>query len=505
MRMIGEPRIGGQRREGHPGQRASVLLLARSAVAASVAFVCIGCSAPPPLNVVLIVVDDLGWADTGVYGSSFYETPNIDRLASEGVRFSQFYTASPVCSPTRASLMSGRHPARLDLTNWIGGEQNGLLNQADYIRALPLEEVTVGEAFRAQGYATGYVGKWHLGPSGSMPDDQGFDYMFAVNEAGQPGSYHPPYENLNFLVTNVPDLENDPADAYLTDRLTDASVDFLDQHQGEPFFFVLSHYAVHTPLEARPDLLGPYEAKAVALGPSTDEHFATERDGVTKLRQDHATYAAMIQSTDESVGRIMAKLAELGIEDHTAVVFVSDNGGLSTLARPRSFNHATSNMPLRAGKGWLYEGGIRAPLLVSWPGAQGAAPLVLNTPAMSTDLYPTLLEMAGLEAMPSQHLDGVSLVGSMREEASEERPALYWHFPHYHGSGNRPGGAVREGDLKLIEWFEDGAIELYDLGADLSERRDLAEERPAEAARLLARLQAWRAELGANMPSEPAG
>jgi len=497
--MIDAAKAAGQRSFRYEVRRIRLC----TTLVAGLSLVLVGCSEPAPLNVVVIVVDDLGWVDTGVYGSTFYDTPNIDRLASEGVRFSQFYTASSVCSPTRASLMTGKHPARLDLTNWIGGEQNGLLNQAEYIRALPLDEITVGEAFRDRGYATGYIGKWHLGGSGSMPVDQGFDYTFAVNEAGQPGSYLSPYENPGFLVTNVPDLEGDPGDAYLTDRLTDVSLDFLDRNRDRPFFFVLSHYAVHTPLEAKVEYVVPYVAKSAALGFPTDEHFEAERDAVTKLRQDHATYAAMIQSTDESVGRIMAKLVELDIDERTVVVFVSDNGGLSTLMR-RSFNQATSNVPLRAGKGWLYEGGIRAPLIVKWPGAEGAEAGVLETPVMSTDLYPTLLEMAGFDAMPGQHVDGVSLVPDMRSEVRAEPPALFWHFPHYHGSGNRPGGAVRVGDLKLIEWFEDGA-ELYDLAVDVSERQDLAGERPEDAARLLARLHAWRAETGANMPTAPAG
>ena len=461
----------------------------------------------PPLNVVVIVIDDMGWTDADVYGSSFYETPSIDRLAASGVRFTQFYTASPVCSPTRASLMTGKHPARLDLTNWIGGEQNGLLQQAEYIRELPLAEVTVGEAFRERGYATGYVGKWHLGGEGYLPDAQGFDFTFAVNHAGQPGSYFPPYENPNFAVTNVPDLEGDAEGAYLgdaeglylTDRLTDVSLEFLERNRNQPFFFVLSHYAVHTPLQAKPDVISRYERRAAALGPESDEHFESERDASTKLRQDHATYAAMIESVDESVGRILDKLTELGIDDRTAVVFVSDNGGLSTLMR-RGFNQATANVPLRAGKGWLYEGGIRAPLIVKWPGAQSQR-AVIETPAMSTDLYPTLLEMAGLPAMPDQHRDGVSLVEAMRRGAPPDRASLFWHFPHYHGSGNRPGAAIRSGDLKLVEWFEDGAFELYDLATDLSERRDLATERPGDAQRLLEQLRVWRADVGANMPT----
>ena len=347
--------------------------------------------------------------DTHVYGSKFYETPNIDRLASEGARFRQFYTASPVCSPTRASLMTGKHPARLDLTNWIGGEQNGLLTQAEYVRQLPQDEVTIGEAFREHGYATGYIGKWHLGAEPHLPATQGFDFTFAVNNAGQPGSYFPPYENPDWALTNVPDLDDDPEGSYLTDRLTDASLNFLEANRDRPFFLVLSHYAVHTPLQAPPNAVARFEAKAATLGPDSDEYYEAEREASTKLRQDHATYAAMVQSTDESVGRIRERLAQLALDRRTAVVFVSDNGGLSTLMR-RGFNQATANVPLRAGKGWLYEGGIRAPLIVYWP--ERVSPgTVVASPAMSTDLFPTLLAMAGLPALPEQHLDGTSLVG----------------------------------------------------------------------------------------------
>ncbi|MDH3734623.1 MAG: sulfatase [Gemmatimonadota bacterium] len=474
---------------------------ARAALFAVLSLALVSCAGPTsPLNVVVILIDDLGWTDTGVYGSSFYETPNIDALASRGVRFTQFYTASSVCSPTRASLMTGKHPARLDLTNWIGGEQNGLLNQARYIRRLPLPEVTIGEAFRDHGYATAYVGKWHLGTEGFMPDVQGFDFTSAVNYAGQPGSYFAPYENPGTPRSAVPDLYGDDEKAYLTDRLTDVSIDFMARNQDRPFFLVVSHYAVHTPLQAREEVVARYEAKASALGPQSDEHYEVERDASTRLRQDHPTYAAMVESTDESVGRIVQRLRELGIEDRTAVVFVSDNGGLSTLMR-RGFNQATANLPLRAGKGWLYEGGIRAPLIVVAPDAPRGREV--HEPATSTDLYPTLLELAGLPDMPTQHRDGVSLAAAIQgDDGAGQRP-LYWHFPHYHGSGNRPGGAIRAGDLKLVEWFEDGAVELYDLSRDIGERRDLIDERPEEAARLLNELRRWREEVGANMPTRP--
>jgi arylsulfatase A-like enzyme len=457
-----------------------------------------GC-APSPPNVVVIIIDDLGWADTGVYGSTFYKTPHIDRLASEALRFSQFYAASSVCSPTRASIMTGKHPARLDLTNWIGGEQNGVLRQAEYVRQLPLSEETLGEAFAAAGYDTGYIGKWHLGQTGFLPDAQGFDDVFAVNEAGQPGAYFPPYENPNWPITNVPDLAGDEPGTYLTDRLTEAATSFIDSHMEGPFLLVLSHYAVHTPLQAPDSLVQVYRARALALGPETEDDFQDEHGASTKLRQDHPTYAGMIERVDESVGRVMTALRETGLEDNTIVVFLSDNGGLSTLTR-RSESQATSNRPLRSGKGWLYDGGIRSPLLIRTPDGRGAGGIV-STPSQTVDIYPTLLDLAGLPKKPGQHQDGRSLAPAVNEAQSLAHTPLYWHFPHYHGSGNKPGGAIREGNLKLIEWFEDGSTELYDLSVDVGEQMDLVAERPQDAERLLEMLRTWREEVGANMPT----
>ncbi|MBT3498239.1 MAG: sulfatase-like hydrolase/transferase, partial [Gemmatimonadales bacterium] len=297
---------------------------------------------------------------------------------------------------------------------------------------------------------------------------------------------------------NVPDLDGDPEGTYLTDRLTDVTIDFLTEHQEEPFFFVLSHYAVHTPLQAKPEVTARYADKAEDLGPVTEADYEAEREAETKLRQDHPTYAAMIESTDQSVGRILDALDDLELWERTIVMFVSDNGGLSTLMR-RSPTQATSNLPLRAGKGWLYEGGIRAPLIVRTPGVP-AGGLVSDHPASSTDLYPTLLALAGLPARPEQHVDGVSLAAALTA-GEAARDTLYWHFPHYHGSGNRPGGAIRAGNFKLVEWFEDGSVELYDLATDLSEDHDLATERPEDTQRLQDRLHAWRAKVGANMPT----
>jgi arylsulfatase A-like enzyme len=452
------------------------------------------------LNFVLFIIDDLGWIDTGVYGSTFYETPNIDRLTMLGARFTQFYTASPVCSPTRASIMTGKHPARLQITNWIGGEQKGRLLQADYLRQLPLDEITLGEAFESAGYVTGYIGKWHLGAEGFLPDSQGFDTTIAVNHAGQPGSYFYPYENDSWPITNVPSLEDGVPGDYLTDRLTDEALTFLDEHADEPFFLVFSHYAVHTPLQSKESLSLKYEAKAAALpeieGPTMRPEGTRAQ---TKQRQDHAVYAGMIQSTDESVGRVLDKLEQLGLDSRTAVVFVSDNGGLSTLVKGRT-SMPTSNLPLRSGKGWLYEGGIRAPLIIRWPGAMVGS-RTIEQPATSMDLYPTLLEMAGIPAKPAQHVDGISLAPALEGWGGSEHEALFWHFPHYHGSGNVPSGAVRVGDYKLIEWFEDGRVELYDLAADLGETEDLAVVMPEVTEELRTLLDEWRERVGAGMPS----
>ncbi len=473
-----------------------VIILALAALVAG----CLGDARETPPNVVVILIDDLGWIDTGVYGSAFYETPHIDRLAAEGVRFTQFYTASSVCSPTRASLMTGKHPARLHLTNWIGGEQKGPLLQAEYIRQLPLEEITFGEAFREAGYATGYIGKWHLGKEGFMPDDQGFGFTKTVNFAGQPGSYFPPYENPNFALTNVPDLDGDPDDAYLTDRLTDVAVAFLEMHRDSTFLLVLSHYAVHTPLQSKDTLTHKYEAKAAGLPPTDEPAFLPEGTlGTTRQRQDHAVYAGMIESTDESVGRVLDALDALNLADNTIVVFVSDNGGLSTLSRDRAWA-PTSNRPLRAGKGLLYEGGIRVPFIVKAPGVAQPGSLA-HTPATSTDLYPTLLALAGLPLRPDQHRDGISLTPLLTGGEAPARDTLYWHFPHYHGSGNRPTGAIRAGAFKLIEWFEDDRVELFNLDDDLGETTDLAATMPGKAEELREALHVWRARVDARMPT----
>jgi len=449
------------------------------------------------LNFVFFLIDDLGWTDLGCYGSKFYETPNIDRLASEGMRFTEAYAACPVCSPTRGSIMAGKYPARLGITQWIGGSQK----PTEYADRLELEEVTIAEVLKGQGYATGFVGKWHLSPRTAdvrkdfYPDKQGFDVNIGGDWSGAPPTYFYPYKRRNRALEEMP--PGGEEGEYLTDRLTDESLKFLEANKDRPFLLYFSHYAVHTPIESKKELTDKYLEKAERLPAPEGQRFA----GVygryrTRLVQDNPAYAGMVQSVDESVGRVMKKLEELGVADNTAVIFMSDNGGLSTVPR----EGPTANLPLRAGKGWLYEGGIREPMLIKWPGVVKPGS-VCDEPVTSTDFYPTMLEMAGLEPMPEQHIDGVSMVSLLTKKGRLKRKAIYWHYPHYHGSGNRPSGAVRAGDYKLIEWYEDKSVELYNLKNDIGEKNDLAKEMPEKAAELQEMLAKWRKEMKAKMPA----
>jgi arylsulfatase A-like enzyme len=471
--------------------------LASAIALGAMALGCSGTDGPP--NVLLVIVDDLGWRDLGIYGSTFHDTPAIDSLAQAGARFTQFYAASPVCSPTRASLMTGKHPARLHITNWIGGERDGLLRQAEYERQLPLEELTLGEAFQEAGYVTGYIGKWHLGAGRHRPDGQGFEVTVAVNDGGQPSSYFHPYRNERTPNLDVPDLEEGDSGEYLTDRLTDEAVAFIEAQDDRPFFLVLSHYAVHTPLQAPAGLVAEYRTKADGLGGPDPGSMPEGQRAFTKLRQDHPVYGAMVQHVDRSVGRLMAVLRRRGLDERTMVMVVSDNGGLSTL-EGRSEGMPTSNEPLRAGKGWLYEGGIRIPLIIWWPGLVSAGTIV-EQPGVTMDVFPTLLDLAGLAALPAQHLDGVSLAPLLGDGPAPDRSPLTWHFPHYHGSGNVPSGSIRRGDWKLIEWLETEAVELYDLATDSAEAVNVAPVYPARADSLRGVLARWRKGVNAAMPT----
>ena len=438
-------------------------------------------------NVVFVLCDDLGYMDIGANNpKTFYETPNIDRLAAQGMRFTDGYAACSVCSPTRASIMTGKYPARLHLTDFIGGTRQGKLKPAPYIDHLPLEEVTIAEALKEAGYATGFFGKWHLGGAGYYPEQQGFDVNMGGCAYGLPPSYFSPYKN--------PTLTDGPDGEYLTDRLTDEAIKFIEINKDNPFFVYLSHYAVHNPQQAKAELIEKYKAKAARLPHSAGPEFLPEGKSQARQVQDQPVYAAMIQSVDEGIGRITKRLHELGLDKNTVVIFTSDNGGLST-----SEGSPTSNVPLRAGKGWLYEGGIREPMIVRAPGVTKKGS-VCKTPVMSTDYYPTLLELAGLPLRPKQHVDGVNLVPALKGKNLPQRP-LFWHYPHYSNQGGGPGGAVRLGDFKLIEWFEDGRVELYNVKNDIAESNDLSATMPEKASELVKMLRDWRKSVDAAMPT----
>ena len=490
-----------------------------------------------PPNVVFFLVDDLGWSDIGVFGSSFYETPNIDRLAEQGVRFTNAYAAAHVCSPTRAALMTGKYPARLRLTDWLPGRREHAFEQmlsAEKLAALPLEEVTLAEAFKEHGYRTAIFGKWHLGGGEAGPLNQGFDVQAPDFPGSTPrGGYFPPYLMKGLTVEGEDD-------EYLTDRLADFAVEFIEQSGEEPFFLYFSHFSVHDPIEGRPDLVTKYRSKLAQAAPPEGPAFVLEgnpddpeplsraqldslqqepshrehrvlpmRTIPIKQHQDNVEFAAMVTAVDESMGRVLRTLEELGLTEHTIVVFYSDNGGMAAanfgyperVVDPDWLDvaYSTSNLPLRGAKGWLYEGGIRVPLIVRWPGG-GQTGGVRDEPVISTDFYPTLLEMAGLPARSDQHVDGVSFAAAL-QGSTFERDAIYWHFPHYSNHGMQsPGGAIRAGPYKLLEYFENGTVQLFDLDNDPGEQRDLAAEQPAKAAELRARLHAWRESVSAAMP-----
>jgi len=442
-------------------------------------------------NFVFFLVDDLGWRDLGCYGSTFHDTPNLDRLAASGMRFTDAYAACPVCSPTRASIMTGKFPARLGITDWIPGQRpkNRKLLAPPIHNQLALEEVTIAEVLKEAGYRTFFAGKWHLGGQGFFPEQQGFDINKGGHHAGSPpGGYYTPYKN--------PKLEDGPAGEYLTDRLAAESVRFLQTHGKEPFLLYLSFYTVHTPIQACKRHVEAYQKKADALPPLKGPEQTRERNGWTKMRQDNPAYASMVRAMDENVGRVLAAIDRLGLAEETVVIFMSDNGGLSTLGRR---GYPTSNLPLRAGKGWCYEGGIREPMIIRAPGVTRPGG-TCSVPVTSTDFYPTMLELAGLPPRPEQHVDGLSLVPLLAGGKTLPRDAIFWHYPHYHGSTWAPGAAVRAGDWKLVEFYEEETAELYNLAGDIGERRNLAQQMPQKRDELLGLLHAWQKRVGAKMP-----
>ncbi|MFL3666830.1 MAG: sulfatase [Verrucomicrobiota bacterium] len=459
---------------------------------------CIFITAAPALdaakqtNFLFFLVDDMGWADIGANGSTFHETPNIDRLAKSGMRFTQGYAAGSVCSPTRASIMTGRHPVRVDITDWIPGQSNRptnpLLHPEDRGH-LPLEEVTIAEALKEHGYQTFFAGKWHLGNKGQWPTDQGFDINIGGHHRGSPpGGYYGPWSN--------PALKAKRKGEYLTERLTEESVKFLEERdQAKPFLLYLSYYNIHTPIQAYKKHIDHYQTKAAKAfegkTPSEPEH-----DGTNRLRQDNAALASMVAAVDDSVGTLLAKLKQLKLDENTAVIFFSDNGGLSTLGRGRS--GPGCNLPLRAGKGWLYEGGVREPTIIRAPGVTQPSS-VSHKPMVSMDFFPTMLELAGLHARPELHTDGQSLVAQLKGNDSGQR-TFYWHYPHYHGSEWKPGASIRDGDWKLIEFYHYKNFELYNLANDPGERHNLAKAKPTKARLLRAKLLTWQNQMRAKMP-----
>lgn len=432
-------------------------------------------------NVVVIFMDDLGWADLGCYGSRFYQTPNIDRLAAEGMRFTQAYAACPVCSPTRAALLTGKYPARLHLTDFIPGERHPVkdkLIRPDSLQQLPLEEVTLAELLRQAGYVTAAIGKWHLGGAGFEPEKSGFDFAVGGIERGSVTSHFAPYFPDGRY--QIPGLEKAPRGEYITDRLTDEAEAFLERNARRPFFLYLSHYAVHTPIQAKPGVTAKYAAAPKTPG-----------------SQRNPVYAAMVESSDDSAGRILAKLDALNLTDNTLVIFTSDNGGLATSGQPTPWP-ATNNGPLREGKGYLYEGGIRVDLIVRWPGRIKPG-TTCDVPTSTIDLPPTIAAACGVKF--PQPIDGVSILPLFEGATEPERDALYWHYPHYSPQGGKPGGAIRAGDYKLIEFYETGRRELFDLAKDASEGTNLVDRQPERAERMASKLAAWRAGVDAAMPS----
>jgi arylsulfatase A-like enzyme len=460
---------------------ASLLALA-SAVAAK----------PRKPNVVFILVDDLGWSDIGTYGSTFYETPNVDALAKSGMLFTDGYAACPVCSPSRAAILSGKYPARMDTTDLFGGsrERKLLPLPAPYNSYLALEELTMAEAFVENGYKTFFAGKWHLGDKKYFPEKQGFQINKGGHRRGSPpGGYFSPYKN--------PKLADGPMGECLPDRLGDESVKFIQENRDNPFLLYLSFYSVHTPVQTKESYKKKYQQKASAVVVRRNSEFervCSQRNNRARQVQKHPVYAGMMQSMDENVGKVLNKLKELGLTDNTIVCFTSDNGGLST-----SEGSPTSNLPLKAGKGWLYEGGIRVPYIIRWPGITKPGSKC-TVPVIGNDFYPTLLQAAGLPQKPKQHVDGVSLVPLLNGASKTiGRKAIYWHYPHYGNQGGRPGSALRVGDYKLIETFEDNAIELYNLRDDIGEMKDLSASMPEKVAELKKMLNSWRSEVDAKM------
>ena len=487
-----------------------------------------------PMNVVFFLVDDLGWRDVGCYGSTFYDTPNIDKFSKEGMLFTDAYSACHVCSPTRASIMTGMYPASINLTDWLPGRREfpfQRFRNAEINQHLPYDISTLPKVLKDHGYQTAIFGKWHLGEDSASTARQGFDLHIPDWNKGWPNKgYHSP-----FGLEGIEDREG----AYLTDRLTDEALKYIEVKQNEPFFLYLAHFAVHDPIQGREDLVEKYKSRLDKRGAFEGSPFILEgnpdakdtvpsgeinidvredkhdgyrvfEDGTVKIKQhqDNVEFAAMVESMDESFGRVLAKLEELQIDDRTVVIFYADNGGMAAanFGNPnrkisgdnldRAFS--TSNLPLRGAKGWMYEGGIRVPLIIKWPG-KGLQGATCNVPVTSPDFFPTILEMLEMDATLSEGKDGKSLANLVKGEKSLDREAIFWHFPHYSNHGMQsPGAVVRSGDYKLLEYFENNSVQLFNLKDDIGEQNDLSKKEPEKVNSMRKLLHNWQKRSGAK-------
>jgi len=463
----------------------------RSILVIALAFVASSLHAAQRPNVVLILVDDMGLHDLSIEGSTFYRSPNIDKLARGGMRFTQGYATCRVCSPSRASIQLGQFTARHGITQWIGArsgmdwKRDDPVLSAEYVRELPHQDTSLAEALQQSGYTTFFAGKWHLGGEGSLPTDHGFDINVGGHHRGSPpGGFFSPYNN--------PNMKDGPPGESLTLRLGDETASFIEDHQDEPFFAMLSFYSVHAPVQTTKELWQKYQKAAPKLPPGMSR-FKIDRTLPVRQVQDHPVYAGMVETTDAAVGRVMDMLDQCGLTESTIVIFTSDNGGVSS-----GDAYATSNLPLRGGKGRQWEGGIREPFYIRYPEMTQAGS-TNNTPVTGADFYPTVLELCGLPLRPEQHIDGVSLVPLLEGGSIDPRP-LYWHYPHYDNQGGEPSSLLREGDWKLIHYYEDGRNELYNLAVDPTEESDLSRTHPARTTRMAAQLDEWLQSVGAQFP-----
>lgn len=485
-------------------------------------------------NIVFFLVDDLGWTDVGCYGSQFYETPNIDALAESGVRFTDAYAACHVCSPTRASIITGKYPASINLTDWLTGRRDFPFQKMLNVKInqhLPYDVKTLPAILKENGYKTAIYGKWHWGEDSASTTRQGFDTHIPDWNRGWPKEgYYFPY--------GMKGLEEGDDGEYLTDRMTTEALKYIEQNRDKPFFLYLSHFAVHDPIEGRPDLVEKYQEKRTRMLPPEGHPFILEgKPGIEnpiskvdldkaidqeeyqgfkvfpnqtvkiKQYQDNVQFAGMVESMDESLGRVLKKLNELEIDEQTIVIFYSDNGGMSAANfwNPKRIipedeldkAFSTSNLPLRGGKGWMYEGGIRVPLIIKWPG-KGLQKVICDVPVTSPDFFPTILEMVGVKN--TENADGLSLVPVLTGDSILDRKAIFWHFPHYSNHGMQSaGGAVRSGDFKLLEYYDTGKVQLFNLKDDIGEQKDLSEIEVEKTNELKEKLHKWRAKVGAQM------